>query len=330
MRTAALLCALITTLPVLGQGDDAPSTAAEAIDRLHIVIPAGPGGGLDGTARESGRALQVNGLANSVSYENISGGGGGRAMGQFIETAARRQGADAPLLINSAPLIVRSLQGLFPYSFRDLKPVSALVADYGIFVVRASDGPGSWHEVVDRLKEDPRAIIVGGGSVRGSLDHIVLALALDAVGIDARRVRYLPYDGGGKAMLALLGGEVGLLSTGAGETTAMIESGEVRVLASTAPQRIAALGAAPTLTELGIDVVFANWRGVFGPKKMLDAERDAHVARYAAMRETDTWREALQRRGWDNLALDGEAFGAFLEDQEEQFGAVMRKLGFIQ
>lgn len=299
-------------------------------DRLHVIIPAGPGGGLDGTAREAGRAMQTTGLVTSISFENVSGGGGGRAMGQFIEMAERRSGNDLPLLINSAPLIVRSLQGLFPYSFRDLKPIAALVADYGIFVVRSDDPATGWEDVLERLKENPRDIVVGGGSVRGSLDHIVLALALDAAGIDPRRVRYLPYDGGGKAVLALLGGEVDLLTTGVGETTPFVDSGEVRVLASTSPARIAAIGAPPTLRDLGFDVVFANWRGVFGPASMDDAERDGHVARIRDMRQTTAWQETLERRGWAALDVDGDEFTEFLTAQEEQFGNVMRKLGFIR
>ena len=110
-------------------------------DRLHYVIPAGPGGGLDGTARESGRVLKAAGLFETISYENLPGGGGGRAMSQFIENTSRYRNA---VIINSAPLIVRSLQGLFPHSFRDLTPIGGLVADYGIFVVRADDPITDW------------------------------------------------------------------------------------------------------------------------------------------------------------------------------------------
>lgn len=194
--------------------------AAGAAERLHIVVPAGPGGGLDGIAREVGRALVELDLVEHASFENVSGGGGGRAMAHFLDNAAR---FEQPLLVNSTPLLVRSLQGLFPYSFRDLTPVAALVADPGVFVARPNEAPADWPAMLARLRDDSRSVTFGGGSVRGSLDHIVLALALDAAGIDPKPVRYLPYDGGGKAMLALLGGEVDVLSTGLGETVAAID-----------------------------------------------------------------------------------------------------------
>ena len=227
------------------------AAAVGAAERLHIVIPAGPGGGLDGIAREVGRALVALDLVEQASFENLSGGGGGRAMAHFIDNAAR---FESPLLVNSTPLLVRSLQGLFPYSFRDLTPVAALVADPGVFVARPGEDPADWPTLLAQLRQNPRSVTFGGGSVRGSLDHIVLALALDAAGVDAKPVRYLPYDGGGKAMLALLGGEVDVLSTGLGETVAAIEAGQARPLAVTTAQRVAVIADTPTFAELG-----SNW-----------------------------------------------------------------------
>jgi len=308
-------CLTLATLP------------AFASERVHIVIPAGPGGGLDGTAREVGRVLVELGLLDQASFENVSGGGGGRAMAYFLENADR---FEAPLLVNSTPLLVRSLQGLFPYSFRDLTPVAALVADYGVFVVRADDPRLGWQAVARDLKSNPRGFAVGGGSARGSLDHIVLAMALRLVDVDARAVRYLPYDGGGKAMLALLGGEVDLLSTGLGETVPFIEAGQVRVLATTAPARVPAIADAPTFTELGYPLAFANWRGLFGPPDMTAEALEVHLARLATLSDSENWRSTVLRRGWDHLAMTGASFAAYLESQERQLKEVMVDIGFVQ
>jgi len=302
-------------------------SVATAAERVHIVIPAGPGGGLDGTAREAGRVLVELGQVERMSFENVSGGGGGRAMAYFLENAGR---FDAPLLVNSTPLLVRSLQGVFPYGHRDLTPVAALVADYGVFVVRADDARADWDAVLGSLGTNPRAVTVGGGSTRGSLDHIVLAMALRAADIDPLGVRYLPYDGGGKAMLALLGGEVDLLSTGLGETMAYIEAGEVRALAVTSAHRIPAIAEVPTLTELGHSLVFANWRGLFGPPDMPAAVLEEHLRRLDAMRDSSAWQAVLERRGWDGLDTTGDDFAAFLDAQEAELREIMEALGFVQ
>ena len=58
---------------------------AEILPRTHFLIPAGPGGGWDGTARGIGEALVKSGLVEDVSFENLSGGGGGRAIAKLIE-----------------------------------------------------------------------------------------------------------------------------------------------------------------------------------------------------------------------------------------------------
>ena len=295
-------------------------------DRLHFVIPAGPGGGLDGTAREIGRIFKSTDRYESISYENMPGGGGGRALGQYLENRSRYQDA---VLVNSTPLIVRSLQGLFTQSFRDLTPIVGLIADYGIFVVRADDPIFTWGQLSTTLKSRPSTIIVGGGSVRGSLDHIVLALALSSIGVNPRDVRYLPYDGGAKAMLALLSGEVRLLSTGLGETMPFLDSGQVRVLAVTAAERIETIAEVPTLQELGHDVAFANWRGIFAQPQLPNKRKIELIEQFRDLRKTNEWNAALRKRGWAPLDLEGSAFANYLLEQEQLLRTTLSKLGFI-
>ncbi len=67
------------------------SSDAEIMTKTHFLIPAGPGGGWDGTARGVGEALVKSNLVLNVTFENLSGGGGGRAIAKLIETADRQQ-----------------------------------------------------------------------------------------------------------------------------------------------------------------------------------------------------------------------------------------------
>ena len=68
------------------------ATSAQAADSVHFLIPGGAGGGWDGTARGTGEALTKSGLLESASYENMSGGGGGKAIGDLIENADSSHG----------------------------------------------------------------------------------------------------------------------------------------------------------------------------------------------------------------------------------------------
>lgn len=300
---------------------------AEHAQRLHFLIPAGAGGGWDGTARAVGRVLEQTGSVDQVSFENLSGGGGARAVAHFVETAAHQTHT---LLVSSTPIVIRALQGVYPYSFRDLTPIAAVIADYGGFAVRADSPLTSWPDVVSRLRADPRSLRIGGGSVRGNMDHLVAAMAVAAAGGDPRRFIYIPYDAGGKAVTGLLAGEVQVLSSGLGEMIELIRSGEIRLLAVTSPARLAALPDAPTLNELGFRVTFANWRGFFGPPGLSAQRRDAEIRLLAQMRSSPEWAETRARYGWEDLYLAGDDFSAYLEAQERELAAIMTKLGFLR
>ena len=93
--------------------------------------------------------------------------------------------------------------------------------------------PPRWADIASAGQEGRERICVAGGSVKGSLDHIPWSLLAQAEGIDPRRVRYLAYDGGAKAQLALLSGEVDVMVSGLGETLAAHRAGTVRILGVT-------------------------------------------------------------------------------------------------
>ncbi|SVD26300.1 uncharacterized protein METZ01_LOCUS379154, partial [marine metagenome] len=93
------------------------SLAAVEIDKIHFLIPGGAGGGWDGTARGTGEALTKAGLIGSATFENMSGGGGGKAIGYLIENSRSNHGT---LMVNSTPIVIRSLTKVFPQNFRDL------------------------------------------------------------------------------------------------------------------------------------------------------------------------------------------------------------------
>lgn len=302
-------------------------TQAAPTEEIHFLIPGGPGGGWDGTARGTGEALIKSKMIKSASYQNMSGGGGGKAIAYMIETAAKQTNT---LMVNSTPIVVRSLTGVFPQSFRDLKPVAGTIADYGALVVRKDSKYKTWQEVLVDFKKNPRKVKFSGGSARGSLDHLVGAMALKAGDVNPKRMVYVAYDAGGKAMAGLLSGETAILSTGVGEALTMAQSGEVRILAITAKERLKVAPNTPTLTEMGYDMVFANWRGFFAAPSMPDAD----VAKYAKLlgdvQSQPAWNEIKERNGWVNLYNPDGEFYKFLEEQEKVIGTLMRELGFLR
>ncbi|AZU48225.1 hypothetical protein C3B79_2463 [Aeromonas hydrophila] len=141
-------------------------------------------------------------------------------------------------MVNSTPIIVKSLSKELPQSFRDLTPVAAIIADYQALAVPLDSPYQSWPQLLAAYQENPAKVKIAGGSARGSLDHLVAAMTFKNAGADAGKLRYVAYDAGGSAMAAVLAGETQVLSTGFGEAMEAVKSGQMRILGMTAPTRM--------------------------------------------------------------------------------------------
>ena len=232
MGRRALMATAVAVFAFTGQ-----AMAEKAVDSIHFLIPGGAGGGWDGTARGTGEALTKAGIVGTASYENMSGGGGGKAIGYLIENADSNHGT---LMVNSTPIVIRSLTGVFPHNFRDLTLVAGTIGDYAAhWLCTKTARLTTWTDLLAAYDADPSKTAVGGGSVPGGMDHLVAAMVMEAAGKDALGVKYIPYDAGGKAMAALLSGEIAALSTGFSEAVDLSNAGEVKIIGVTSDERVA-------------------------------------------------------------------------------------------
>ncbi len=318
--------ALLAAVAAISLAGPAAADSHQVLDSIHFLIPGGAGGGWDGTARGTGEALTKAGLVGTASYENMSGGGGGKAIGYLIENADSNHGT---LMVNSTPIVIRSLTGVFPYNFRDLTLVSGTVGDYAAIVVGKDSPINSMSDLIAAYDADPGATAIGGGSVPGGMDHLVAAMVMEAAGKEALGVKYIPYDAGGKAMAALLSGEIAALSTGFSEAVDLANAGEVKIIGVTSDERVDAAPDAMTMKEQGIDTTFVNWRGFFAAPGLPDDELAMYQDAIAKMYETEEWEAVRARNGWVNIHNSGDDFLSFLEAQEKVIGDLMKKLGFL-
>ena len=305
------------------------STNSFAIDKLHFVIGGGAGGGWDGTARGTGEALTKAGMLKSASFENMSGGGGGKALAYMINNKPSNT-----ILVQSTPLVLRSItrhegyvKGSGVLSYKDVVPIAGVIGDYGAIAVAKNSPYKNFKDVVDAYKKDPSSIKMAGGSVRGSMDHLIGALAFQEAGADPNKVVYIPYDAGGKALAGLLSGETQILSTGLGEV--MGARDQVRIIGITAPDRVGDAPDVPTLKEQGYDVQFVNWRGFFGPPGMSASMKNEIAKMLGDVQKTSEWETVRARNAWVNIYNPGNDFVNFLEKQTDEMTALMKKLGVI-
>ncbi len=307
-------------------GDSEP-VAWEPSQAIEYVAPANPGGGWDTLIRTTARVIQEEGLS-SQNFAAINTPGGGGAVA-WAEIAGKAEDPHV-LFAASPPVILVPLSGGSQYNHQDFTPIARLITDYSIVLVRSDSEYQTINELFDAIKEDPSGVSIGGGSAPGSMDHISIAGAAAAAGLNAAELNYVPFSGGGEAMTNLLGGHVDAVITGMGEATAQLAGGDIKALVISAPESLSNLPDVPTYVEAGIDYTFDIWRGIMGPKDM-PAEAIAYYEDlYAEMLETDGWKEAAGQLGWLDAYMPSAEFGEFLDEQLDLFGTVLTDIGLIE
>jgi len=295
----------------------------------ECIAPANAGGGWDLTCRVTGRILESMDVSpGPVRTINMPGAGGGVA---FAHSVAQRAG-DARVLIAASPsTTLRLAQGQYGHlSAGDVRWVAALGAEYGIVAV-AADAPWvTLRQLMEDWRNRPADIVVSGGSAVAGQDHMKILLLAREAGVDPKAIRYVPFDGGGEAMTALLGGFVQVFSGEASEVEAQLESGALRVLAVLAPERVEGLlGNVPTATEAGYPVEWVTWRGFYVPD-VPDSTYQAWSSVLARVGESPEWAAAREQAGLRPFLLVGPEFEAFVMTQVAEFRDMAREIGLIQ
>ena len=136
----------------------------------------------------------------------------------------------------------------------------------------------------------------------------------------------MAYDGGGELLAGILGGDVEFAATGIGEVAESAAAGEVRILAVTSEEPVEGVDA-PTLTDEGVDLVFANWRGIVAPPGLSDDETQKWVDAITEMHDSDAWQQALEDQGWTDAFFTGDEFSSFLDDESKRVEDVHERAG---
>src|SRR5512145_2798054 len=261
--------------------------SARAAANLKMMIPANPGGGWDTTGRALGKALQDAGLASSVTYENKGGAAGAIGLSQFVNAS---KGDPNALMVMGAVMLGGIITGKPPVTLSQATPIARLTSEYNVYVLPESSPLKTMKDVIEQLKKDPASVKWGGGS-RGSTEHIAAAMLAREVGVDAAKINYVPFRGGGEATAAILGGNVTVGGSGYSEFQQYIESGKMRAIAVTSAQRLKGLDI-PTLKELGYNVEIGNWRGVYAAPGIAPEQQKALIDMIVKATKTKSWAEA--------------------------------------
>jgi tripartite-type tricarboxylate transporter receptor subunit TctC len=326
-RAWVAMIAAAVALAAAAAGTATPAAAQDAYPSrpVTMVVPFPPGGVADLVGRPVAAALEKQ-LGQAVVVENRQGAGGG--IGMQAVARAKPDGYTLLMALSSISILPEAdkVLGRAPmYQYRDLVPVARFTADPVVLAVR-SESP--WKTVAEFLadaKARPGQITYGSSGNYGTM-HVPMEMFAGKAGV---KLLHVPYTGAGPAIVGLLGGQVEALATGPSSIQQHVKAGKVRVLGGWGGTRVQSMPDVPTLKELGYDVEFSQWAGLFAPA----GTPEPVIARLRAASRAALDDPQLQQRfvtlGTPLQFLDAPDFARFYERENDTLGEVVRRIGKI-
>jgi tripartite-type tricarboxylate transporter receptor subunit TctC len=314
------LVAALAAAPILGQ--EAYPTAKP----ITMVVAFPPGGVADLTARPMAIAFE-NILKQRVIVENKPGAGGG--IGNAFVAKARPDGYTLLMALSSVTILPEAdkINGRSPaYELNQLLPIALVSADPTVLVVRSESPYKTLQELIAAARANPGKINYSSSGYYSAL-HTPMEMLSLATGI---KLFHIPYQGGGPAVTALLGGQVDALASGPGPVVQHIRAGKLRALATWGDKRHPALPDVPTLKELGVDSEFYIWAGLFAPlgtpepviRQLRDAVRQGV--------SDPQFRRSMDASGQPIQFLDAAEFKQFVDKDAKKMAEVVKAIGKIE
>jgi putative tricarboxylic transport membrane protein len=307
----------------------APAMAAwEPKGQLECIAPSNPGGGWDAICRTTATVLQKAGITKETMYvTNMPGGSGAVAIANVI---TKRKGDTNLLVAASNSLTLTIAMKRTAHTFNDVIPLAQVGAEMGGFFVKADSKYKTLADLANALKKDPKAASFAGGSAPGSLDHIKAAVFAKAIGVDATKVSYVPFQGGGEAMTSLLGGHTDVAALDLSEAAGQLEAGKVRCLAVLSDKRSTKFKDIPTTYEQNVKATFPIWRGLYMAPGVPAEAVQFWSGAIQKMTATADWNTNRERLGWEPVYKFGDDFGKFVKDETTSMQSLLKELGFLK
>jgi tripartite-type tricarboxylate transporter receptor subunit TctC len=294
-----------------------PVQAWEPKKPINIVVGFSPGGGTDIIARTVSSAAQEF-FPVPLVIVNRSG-----ASGTIAAEYVRNAPPDGYTLLvagGSESTSVGNHQKL-PYDIRsDFSSVLQFNRQRTLLAVKGDAPWKSLQDFVTEVKANPGKYTYGSSGA-GGIYHSALLVFTRNAGLD---MKHVPYKGGAPAMAALLGGHIDVTALSPDEGKAMLDSGQVRALATFSNERYPGYPDVPTLMESGHDIYLENMKGLIGPKGM-DPEVVAYLHdNFKKAMETDTFKALAKKANIEVQYRDGAGFQKAMTEMYNAIGKAVR------
>jgi tripartite-type tricarboxylate transporter receptor subunit TctC len=292
-----------------------------------VINPFPPGGASDVVTRPLAAVLEPI-VKQPVVIETKAGAAG--QVGAQVAATAKPDGYTLLSHITSISGFaeVDKLFGRTPkFTRADFIPLARFVADPCVLIANDQTSYKTLKDFVDDAKKRPDEIIFSSSGLYGAL-HIPTALLMKAAG--GLKLRHLPTNGGGPALTAFLGNNSQVLVSSVSACLAQIKAGKARPLALFGAKRSKALPDTPTMKELGYDIEYYLWVGMFAPKGTPEPVVGYLRKALGQAAKTDQFKTAMQNLGQDVEYLDSPDFAKFWDADAKRIEAAVQTIGKVQ
>ncbi|MGH6789611.1 MAG: Bug family tripartite tricarboxylate transporter substrate binding protein [Pseudolabrys sp.] len=317
---SAAAAAALTIRPAFAEGTY-PSHA------ITIINPFPPGGASDVVTRPLAAAMEPI-VKQPVVIETKAG-----AAGQVGAQVAASAKADGYTLLSHITSIsgfteVDKLFGRTPkFTRADFIPLARFVADPCVLLVNDKQPYKTAKDLIDDAKKRPDEIIFSSSGLYGAL-HIPTALFMKAAG--DLKLRHLPTNGGGPALTAFLGNNSQVLVSSISASLAQIKAGKARPLAMFGNKRSKALPDVPTMKELGYNIEYYLWVGMFAPKGTPPQVVTYLRGALDKAAHSDMFKTAITNLGQELGYLDQPEFAEFWDADAQRIENAVHTIGRVQ
>jgi tripartite-type tricarboxylate transporter receptor subunit TctC len=326
LRLYGRIASLILLILLFGLSADVFAQEKYPDRPITIVAPFPPGGVADLTARPVAAAMEKV-LKNPVVVVNKTGAAG--AVGMSFVANSKPDGYNLLMALSSISIIPEA-DKLFDrqpaYTMDQLIPIALISADPTVFVVNAERPWKSVKEFVDDAKKRRGEISYSSSGVYGTL-HMAMEMFSHAAAIS---LKHVPYSGAGPALTAILGGHVDTLASGPAVVIPHIKAGKLRPLAGWGAKRVASLPDVSTFKELGYDIEFYIWAGLFAPRGTPAAVMQNIRAAVRQAVNTPEFKSAMEKLETPIAYLDAPEFQKFWDKDAKMLADAIKRVGKVE
>jgi tripartite-type tricarboxylate transporter receptor subunit TctC len=303
-----------------------PAQEAYPTRAITIISPFPPGGATEVVTRPLAAAMEP--LIKQPLVIETKAGAAGQVGAQFAANAK----PDGYTLLSHITSIsgFAEVDRLFgrPVKFTnaDFIPIARVVADPCVLIVNDKQPYKSLQEFIEDARKRPNQIIFSSSGLYGAL-HIPMALFAKTAG--DLKLRHLPTAGGGPALTALLGNNSQVLVSSISAAMVQIRAGKARPLAMFGAERATSLPDVPTMKELGYNVEYYLWVGLFAPKGTPDRIVTYLRDNIKKAAQGEPFANALKNLGQDLAYLDQAEFKTFWDADAKRIEEAVRQIGKV-